>query len=77
MSTARVMTTGLEFPEGPIAMVDGSVIVVEIKPGISRGVIPMDQKMWLPMLVVGQTAQQLARTARCMCATTVASCGEK
>lgn len=33
MSTARVMTTGLQFPEGPIAMADGSVIVVEIKPG--------------------------------------------
>jgi gluconolactonase len=27
----RTLTTGLEFPEGPIAMPDGSVIVVEIK----------------------------------------------
>ena len=26
----RVMTTGLSFPEGPVAMDDGSVIVVEI-----------------------------------------------
>ena len=33
MSKARVMTTGLQFPEGPIAMPDASVIVVEIKPG--------------------------------------------
>jgi gluconolactonase len=29
----RVVATGLEFPEGPIAMPDGSVIVVEIKRG--------------------------------------------
>lgn len=27
----RVITDGLEFPEGPIAMADGSVLVVEIK----------------------------------------------
>ncbi|GAY11198.1 SMP-30/gluconolactonase/LRE family protein [Pseudonocardia sp. N23] len=29
----EVATTGLEFPEGPIAMADGSVVVVEIKGG--------------------------------------------
>jgi gluconolactonase len=29
----RVVTDGLEFPEGPICMADGSVIVVEIKSG--------------------------------------------
>lgn len=29
----REITDGLEFPEGPIAMADGSVIVVEIKGG--------------------------------------------
>ena len=29
----RVITTGLEFPEGPIAMEDGSILVVEIKRG--------------------------------------------
>lgn len=33
MNTARVMTTGLQFPEGPIAMSDASVIVVEVKLG--------------------------------------------
>lgn len=30
---ARVITTGLRFPEGPIAMPDGSVILVEIERG--------------------------------------------
>src|SRR5216683_1801598 len=33
----RVVATGLEFPEGPIAMADGSVVLVEIKRGtVSR-----------------------------------------
>ena len=30
MLNMRVITTGLEFPEGPIVMKDGSVILVEI-----------------------------------------------
>lgn len=29
----RIITDGLDFPEGPIAMADGSVLVVEIKGG--------------------------------------------
>lgn len=37
MSEIEVMATGLQFPEGPIAMPDGSVILVEIGRGtISR-----------------------------------------
>ncbi|OUW33625.1 MAG: gluconolaconase [Actinobacteria bacterium TMED172] len=37
MSNYEVVATGLEFPEGPVAMSDGSVILVEIKRGtISR-----------------------------------------
>jgi len=31
MAALREITTGLQFPEGPIAMPDGSVILVEIK----------------------------------------------
>ena len=33
MSEFEIITTGLRFPEGPVAMPDGSVIVVEIEPG--------------------------------------------
>jgi gluconolactonase len=33
MADLRVMTTGLRFPEGPVAMVDGSVILGEIAGG--------------------------------------------
>jgi gluconolactonase len=31
MSDFEVIATGLQFPEGPIVMPDGSVILVEIK----------------------------------------------
>jgi gluconolactonase len=31
MSNLRVVATGLEFPEGPVAMPDGSVVLVEIR----------------------------------------------
>ncbi|MCB1741924.1 MAG: SMP-30/gluconolactonase/LRE family protein [Gammaproteobacteria bacterium] len=37
---ARVVTTGLRFPEGPIAMPDGSVILVEIERGTLSRVQP-------------------------------------
>lgn len=33
MAEMRTITTGLRFPEGPVAMPDGSVIVVEIESG--------------------------------------------
>ena len=31
MSEIRVIATGLRFPEGPVAMKDGSVVLVEIE----------------------------------------------
>ena len=31
MPDVRVLATGLEFPEGPVAMPDGSVVLVEIR----------------------------------------------
>jgi gluconolactonase len=31
VSNARVIATGLEFPEGPVVMPDGSVVLVEIR----------------------------------------------
>ena len=31
MSNSRVLATGLEFPEGPVVMPDGSVVLVEIR----------------------------------------------
>ena len=40
MTEIREITSGLEFPEGPIAMRDGSVLVVEIKRGTLTRVRP-------------------------------------
>jgi gluconolactonase len=40
MPEIREITTGLEFPEGPIAMRDGSVVLVEIKAGRLTRVLP-------------------------------------
>ena len=31
MSDIRVIATGLSFPEGPVAMADGSIVLVEIE----------------------------------------------
>ena len=36
----RTIATGLQFPEGPIAMADGSVVLVEIKRGTLSRVTP-------------------------------------
>ena len=40
MTEIREIASGLEFPEGPIAMSDGSVLVVEIKRGTLTRVHP-------------------------------------
>ncbi|MBA2607592.1 MAG: SMP-30/gluconolactonase/LRE family protein [Actinobacteria bacterium] len=39
-----IITEGLAFPEGPVAMADGSVIVVEIKTGTLTRVTPDGEK---------------------------------
>src|SRR4051794_23529143 len=40
MAALRVITTGLRFPEGPVAMKDGSVVLVEIERGTVTRVKP-------------------------------------
>ena len=40
MPQMQEITSGLQFPEGPIAMNDGSVLVVEIKRGTLTRVTP-------------------------------------
>ena len=36
----QLVTEGLQFPEGPVAMADGSVILVEIRRGTLTRVLP-------------------------------------
>jgi gluconolactonase len=40
MSTLKIVATGLKFPEGPVAMADGSLIVVEIEGGSAARIAP-------------------------------------
>lgn len=40
MNDIEILAEGLEFPEGPVAMSDGSVLVVEIRGGTVRRVAP-------------------------------------
>src|SRR5437762_8834152 len=40
MPGMREITSGLQFPEGPVALDDGSVLVVEIKRGTLTRVAP-------------------------------------
>jgi len=42
--TMRDITSGLQFPEGPIALPDGSVLVVEIRRGTLTRVAPDGRK---------------------------------
>src|SRR5688572_13878196 len=44
MADVTEITSGLEFPEGPVAMADGSVVVVEIKGGRITRVSPDGEK---------------------------------
>ena len=44
-NTAVLMTNGLRFPEGPVAMPDGSVILVEIAAGQITRVSPNGEKV--------------------------------
>jgi gluconolactonase len=44
MTAFRVITTGLKFPEGPVAMPDGSVILTEIAGGCITRVHPDGRK---------------------------------
>ena len=49
----RVITTGLRFPEGPVAMPDGSVILVEIAGGRLTRVLPDGTKKTIAELGEG------------------------
>src|ERR671921_836454 len=44
MAELQEITSGLEFPEGPVAMADGSVIVTEIQGGRITRVAPDGSK---------------------------------
>src|ERR1700722_18821753 len=44
LQDVKVVTEGLRFPEGPVAMADGSVLVVELRGGTLTRVSPDGDK---------------------------------
>ena len=71
----RTITDGLLFPEGPIAMPDGTVLVVEIARGTLTRVFPDGRKEIVAETGGGPTGRPSARTASATSATTVDSSG--
>lgn len=62
---AREITDGLEFPEGPIAMPDGSVLVVEIKGGRLIRVLPGGTKQVVAELGGGPNGAAIGPDGKC------------
>lgn len=61
----RVVTEGLLFPEGPIAMDDGSVLVVEIKGGRLIRVWPDARKQVVAELGGGPNGAAIGPDGAC------------
>ncbi|MBW8783322.1 MAG: SMP-30/gluconolactonase/LRE family protein [Novosphingobium sp.] len=61
----REITTGLRFPEGPIAMADGSVLVVEIEGGRLIRVLPDGTKQTAAELGGGPNGAALGPDGKC------------
>ena len=70
-----IVTDGLRFPEGPVWMLDGSVIVVEIEAGRLTRVMPDGAKQVSPSPAAGRTGRRSGPTAGSMSATMAASAG--
>jgi gluconolactonase len=61
----RVVTEGLRFPEGPIALEDGSVIVVEIEGGRLMRVLPSGEKQVVAVLGGGPNGAAIGPDGKC------------
>lgn len=61
----RQITDGLIFPEGPIAMPDGSVLVVEIKGGRLIRVLPDGEKQVIAELGGGPNGAAIGPDGKC------------
>ena len=64
MTEFRTITDGLRFPEGPIAMPDGSIILVEIEAGRLTRVLPDGAKEVVAEPAAGRMARDGA--GRCV-----------
>ena len=63
MAELEIVAEGLRFPEGPVAMPDGSVILVEIAAGRITRVRPDGARRSSPSPATARTASRSGRTA--------------
>ena len=66
MSSVRVLATGLEFPEGPVVMPDGSVLLVEIRGRRLTRVWPDGSKQVVAEIPGGPNGAAIAPDGRCI-----------
>src|SRR6201987_2988606 len=65
MSNIRVLATGLEFPEGPVAMPDGSVLLVEIRRQTLTRVWPDGPKEGVAQIPGGPNGAAMGPDGKC------------
>lgn len=65
MPTPKIIAEGLQFPEGPIAMPDGSVVLVEIKAGNLTRVTPDGKKQVIAHLGGGPNGAAIGPDGAC------------
>ncbi len=68
----KVIAEGLRFPEGPVALADGSVLVAEIAGGTIKRVDPDGTIALVATVGAGPTVWPWGRMAASTCATTAA-----
>ena len=59
------VTDGLQFPEGPVAMADGSVVLVEIRRGTLTRVLPDGRKETIAHLGGGPNGAAIGPDGAC------------
>jgi gluconolactonase len=65
LDRGKVVTTGLRFPEGPVALNDGSVLVVEIESGRLMRVLPSGEKRVVAELGGGPNGAAVGPDGKC------------
>ena len=65
MSTAREVATGLAFPEGPVVLSDGTVLVMEIADGCITSIDPSGQRKVVARTGGGPNGAAIGPDGRC------------
>src|SRR4051812_49658411 len=65
MPNVRVLATGLEFPEGPVVMPDGSVVLVEIRGRRLTRVWPDGRKEVVAQIPGGPNGAAIGPDGKC------------